>query len=316
MDLLKATAEADNVLVELVRISAADGAILDAALARPHPDRRPGPVTPPFDAVCLIHGTGGNFYSSTFFELLTERFLERGSAVLRANTRGHDGISTLVTAKGPVRQGAAFEIVDDCRHDLEGLAASLRRQAGPRIAVLGHSLGAVKSLYAIAHGVNVDAVIALSPPRLSYSWFCQSARADEFLETYRRAEALMAEGKPGALIEVRMPLPMHITAAGYCEKYGPDERYNYLNLLHAVRCPALVLFGGKEVIDNVAFQQAPEEVARWQAKRSHLEVDVIPGGDHFYTGVRDAAWQRIDRWLTERGFVQRGQKGPERIPRL
>jgi alpha/beta superfamily hydrolase len=104
-------------------------------------------------------------------------------------------------------------------------------------------------------------------------------------------------GNPQTLIEVRLPLPMHITAAGYCEKYGPDERYNYLNFLHAVRCPGLVLFGAKEVAGNVAFQQAPEDVARWQPKRPNLEVDVIPGGDHFYTGVRDAAWQRIEKWL-------------------
>jgi hypothetical protein len=100
------------VLVELVRIPTPDGATLEGALARPQAGQAvPGPA--PWDAVCLIHGTGGNFYSSTFFELLTERCLERGSAVLRANTRGHDGISTLVTAKGPLRQGAAFEIVDD-----------------------------------------------------------------------------------------------------------------------------------------------------------------------------------------------------------
>ena len=101
-------------LSELVRATATDGATLDGALTRGQ-----GPSAPaPLDAVCLIHGTGGNFYNSTFFEFLAERFAERGSAALRGNTRGHDGISTLVTTKGPRRQGAAFEIVDECRHDL------------------------------------------------------------------------------------------------------------------------------------------------------------------------------------------------------
>jgi alpha-beta hydrolase superfamily lysophospholipase len=296
------------VLTELVRGTATDGATLDGALnrgarfQRAHGSDAPGTLetcsaTPPFDAVCLIHGTGGNFYSSTFFEFLVERFVERGITALRANTRGHDGISTLVTAKGPRRQGAVFEIVDDCRHDLAGWIAWLRGNVGPRIALLGHSLGAVKSLYAIAQGQVVDALIALSPPRLSHSWFCQSAKAGEFLSSYRQAEALVAGGEPATLIEVKTPLPMHITAAGYCEKYGPDERYNYLRFLHAVRCPTLMLFGGKEVVDNVAFQAAPEEVTRWRDKRPNLTVDVIPGGDHFYTGVRAEAWQRIEAWL-------------------
>jgi alpha/beta superfamily hydrolase len=286
------------VLTELVRVTTADGATLDGALARPSRNTPPSDF---LDAVCLIHGTGGNFYSSTFFELLAENLVHRGIAALRANTRGHDGISTLVTAKGGVRQGAAFEIVDDSRHDLAAWLRWLRQNVGQRVGLLGHSLGAVKSLYAIALGLEVEAVIALSPPRLSYSWFCQSTRANEFLEGYRRAEALVQDGQPGTLIEVRLPLPMYITAAGYCEKYGPDERYNYLNFLHAVRCPGLVLFGGKEVIDNIAFQSAPEETARWQANRPNLAVDVIADGDHFYTGVRNQAWQRIDAWLSASG---------------
>lgn len=297
-------------LIELVRAVTSDGATLDGALARgarfqraQGGDHATGtletcPTTAPFDAVCLVHGTGGNFCSSTFFELLAQRFAERGVAALRANTRGHDGISTLVTGKGPRRQGAAFEIVDDCRHDLGGWVAWLKDNVGPRVALLGHSLGAVKSLYAVAQGLTVEAVIALSPPRLSYSWFCKSTKAEEFLSSYRHAEALVAQGEPATLIEVKVPLSMHITAAGYCEKYGPDERYNYLNFLHAVRVPALVLFGAKEVLDNVAFQSAPEEVARWRDKRPNLTVDVVPGGDHFYTGVRADAWQRIETWLS------------------
>src|ERR1700676_3030924 len=74
------------------------------------------------DAVCFIHGTGGNFYSSSLFDVFSRKFLDLGCAVLRVNTRGHDGISTAVSARGGVRLGAAYETVDDCRHDL---AASL-----------------------------------------------------------------------------------------------------------------------------------------------------------------------------------------------
>jgi hypothetical protein len=119
------------------------------------------------------------------------------------------------------------------------------------------------------------------------------------LETYRRADELMQSGKPGALMEVSLPLPFVITAAGYAEKYSPDERYNYLRFLAAVPCPTLALFGGIEIASNMAFQQAPEEVSRFAQKKPHIVVDVVPGADHFYTGVREQAWQRIDAWLTK-----------------
>jgi len=286
------------VLVELVRTTTPDGCTLDGALNRP----AAGAVKNlNLDAIALIHGTGGNFYSSTFFELLATKLAERGVAALRANTRGHDGISTLVTAKGAMRSGAAYELVDDCRHDLGAWISWLKEHIGPHIALLGHSLGAVKCLYAVAQQPNlgVEAVIAISPPRLSYSWFCQSDKAAEFLETYRRAEELMQAGQPGGLLEVKLPLPFVITAAGYVEKYGPDERYNYLKFLPAVPCPTLALFGGIEIVNNMAFQEAPVDVRRIAAKKAHIAVDVVRGADHFYTGVREQAWQHIDAWLTQ-----------------
>jgi len=287
------------VLVELVRATTPDGCTLDGALNRPAADAT---KSLDLDAVVLIHGTGGNFYSSTFFELLATNLARRGVAALRANTRGHDGISTLVTAKGAVRHGAAYEIVDDCRHDLAGWVAWLRQYVGPRIALLGHSLGAVKCLYALTQlpNLGIAAVIAVSPPRLSYSWFCQSEHAAAFLNMYRRAEDMIRQGQPQTLLEVKLPLPFVITAAGYVEKYGPDERYNYLNFLAAVACPTLFLFGGAEIENIMAFQQAPDEVRRMGFEKPNIEVDVVPGADHFYTGLRNQAWQRVDTWLQRR----------------
>lgn len=283
--------------VELIRAATPDGCSLDGALNRP---AAPGALQ--LDVVLLIHGTGGNFYSSTFFELLAAKLAESGVAAVRANTRGHDGVSTLLTGKGAVRMGAGYERVDDCRHDLAGWVAWAAQHVGPRVALLGHSLGAVKCLYAVAQqpSLGVQGVIAVSPPRLSYSWFCQSDRAAQFLETYRRAEACIDQGQPGALLEVKLPLPFVITAAGYVEKYSPEERYNYLMFLAAVRCPTLAMFGGVEIENNMAFQGAVDEVTRIAASRPQIAVDVVAGADHFYTGVREQAWQCIDAWLTNR----------------
>ncbi|MCS7045142.1 MAG: alpha/beta hydrolase, partial [Gemmataceae bacterium] len=285
-----------RMLVELVRVPTPDGCTLDAALNRAEPAST---ANVGLDAVILIHGTGGNFYSSTFFELLAANLARLGVAALRANTRGHDGISTLVTAKGGIRHGAAYETVDECRHDLIGLIDWVRDNVGPRLGLLGHSLGAVKCLYAAAHQpeLPIQAIVAVSPPRLSYSWFCRSARASEFLATYRQALSLVESGQGQSLMEVRMPLPLVITAAGYVEKYGPTERYNYFQLVPALRCPTLLLFGSIEVENHVAFQQAPHDLAAMAAGSSHLAVEVVPGADHFYTGVREAAWERIAAWL-------------------
>ncbi len=283
-------------LVDLVQSTTGDGVRLDAIYqAPPAPGGALG-----LDAVLLVHGTGGNCYSSTLFDALAERFLACGVAVLRINTRGHDLMCTASTTRGGRRLGAAYEMVDDCRHDLAAWIAWLKEKAGQRVGqrvgLLGHSLGAVKCLYSLAHEPDpaVVRMIAVSPPRLSYSWFLTGERAAEFRDTYQRAESLVSAGEPETLLEVRLPLPMVITAGGYVEKYGADERYNYLRFLERVNCPVLLTLGEIEATNNIAFRDAADAV-RQTAPRVHVEM--VPGADHFYTGVREELVRRVEAWL-------------------
>ncbi len=282
--------------VDLVQVTTRDGIRLDGAFQAPPAGGAPaGPV----DAFCLIHGTGGNFYSSTLFDSLAERLLGLGCGVLRVNTRGHDGISTAATARGGRRQGAAYEVVDDCRHDVAAWCAWLRGRGTGRIGLVGHSSGAVKALYALSRdpALGPAAVLALSPPRLSYSWFCAGPEGPEFLKAYALAEEAVREGRPTALLDVSLPLPLVISAAGYVEKYSPDERYNFLNFVSHVPCPVLVTLGSIEVETNMAFRGTPEALEPLTRKAPKLQAAVIAGADHFYTGVRPELLARVEHWL-------------------
>ncbi len=283
-------------LVDLVQTTTRDGVRLDGSFQDP---TAAVPSALGIDAFCCLHGTGGNFYSSSLFDAFAERARELGSAVLRVNTRGHDGISTTVTARGGRRQGAAYEVLDECRHDVAAWIEWLRQRVGPRLALMGHSSGAVKALYALAQEPQIGArcLIALSPPRLSYSWFCSSDQGAAFLETFQRAEHSVQQGQPSALLDVKLPLPFAITAAGYVEKYGPDERYNVLRFAAGVPCPTLVTLGSVEVENNMAFRGLPEAMAALAVKQPLLQTLTIPGADHFYTGVRGELLAQVETWL-------------------
>lgn len=280
-------------LVDLVQTTTRDGVRLDGMLQAPT-----GTSAWPVDCICCVHGTGGNFYASTLFDAVAARALEQGCAVLRVNTRGHDGMSNAVTSKGGRRLGAAYEVVDDCRHDLTAWVEYLKKRVGPSVGLLGHSLGAVKCLYALAQEpeLQVACVVGISPPRLSYSWFCESPEGAQFLETYLQADALVQGGRPDTLIEVKLPLPFVITAAGYAEKYGPDERYNFLRFLKSVRGPALITLGELEVAGNMAFRGAAKAIM--DLKQSTVSVVTIAAADHFYSQARDALITEIDTWLS------------------
>ena len=274
-------------LVDLIQVTTRDGVRIDGVYQAPA--RLPARHV---DGCILVHGTGSNFYGSTLFDPLAERLIALGVGVLRINTRGHDLMSTASTARGGRRFGAAYEVVDDCRHDLAAWIDWLQERCGPSVGLVGHSLGALKCLYAMAvePDARVQRLIAVSPPRLSHSWFLASDRAAEFRDEYDRASALVAVGEPETLLEVGVPLPFVVTAAGYVEKYGPDERYNYLRWIDRVRRPALVTFGEIEAKNNMAFRDAAAAIAK---AAPGIAVETIAGADHFYSGVREALIEEI-----------------------
>ena len=285
-------------LVDLIHVVTRDGVRLDGMMQRPPVlgSSRLG-----VDAVLCVHGTGGSFYSSPLFDVLADRLMPSGCAILRVNTRGHDGISTATTAQGGRRIGAAYEVVDDCRHDQAAWIDWLLRNGHQRIGLIGHSLGAVKSMYALAREPqsSVAGLIALSPPRLSHLQFRESTSGADFLTTYESAEQLVRAGAAQSLIEVQLPLPMVITAGGYVEKYGPDERYNFLQFIARVANPIRLTFGSVELENNLAFRGLPEQLAPIAATHPSMQVDTIARADHFYSAVRPELAERVESWLRE-----------------
>ncbi|HEX5445480.1 MAG TPA: alpha/beta fold hydrolase, partial [Pirellulales bacterium] len=174
-------------IAELVQVTTGDGLRLHGALHRP---AEAANATAPRQVLLLLHGAGGNFYSSGLFTGLISRLVKDGLTVLAVNTRGHDAVSTAGTRK---YFGAAFEVVDDCRHDIAAWVEFLTGRGYEQVVLAGHSLGAVKAIYCLAHEPPppVSRLIAISPPRLSYSRFAGSPEAETFLREFAVAETHM-----------------------------------------------------------------------------------------------------------------------------
>jgi pimeloyl-ACP methyl ester carboxylesterase len=284
-------------IVDLVNVFTRDGVRLDGALQSPGAESK---SQLQIDACLFVHGTGGSFYSSTLFDIVSECLVGLGCAALRVNTRGHDLMSTALTTQGGRRTGAAYEVVDECRHDIAAWLGWLEQRSFRRIALIGHSLGAVKAIYTLAAEPfgSVACLLAVSPPRLSFAHFSSSDRSQEFIETYRLAQRYVQSGKSGTLMEVLVPLPFVATAGGYVEKYGPEEQYNILRHIGRVPCPTLVTFGSAELESNMAFRGLPELIEPIAREHGRMRVAIVPGADHFYSrqqrdlAVLGEAWLR------------------------
>ena len=224
--------------IELERVQTEDGILLHGALRRPTSGEAPQIGS---DVVIMHHGVGGNFYNPHFFDAMGDRLLAAGCAVLRVNNRGHD----LAYNSPSGRLGAAFESVDDCRKDWQAWidhAASLGFQ---RIALWGHSLGAVKTIYFLANGGDprVSWAIATSPPQFSYSDYVSRPDGHLFTAYFDEAKRLVAAGQPDAVFPVTIPTTVLLAAKTYLDKYGPEERFDIIKHLPNVRVPMLVTIG-------------------------------------------------------------------------
>lgn len=274
-------------IADLVKTTTSDGLRLDGAFHAAKGTENSSSV----DAVVCLSGVASNFYGSTLMEDTLPVLLELGVPVLWANTRGHDGLFTSSTNQGMQRFGAAMEVVDHCRFDVSAWCDFLVGRGYQRIALFGHSLGAIKSLYSQAFQPHdaVSRVVAASPPRLSYACFCNGVRSTVFTGTIRTAERYVAEGKSNTLIEVPFPFPLVISASGYLDKYGPQERYNIVTFASRVKVPVSFVYGEVELRKGgIAFAGVPEALAALPDEGQQFSFTTVPGADHMYTGRRDA----------------------------
>jgi pimeloyl-ACP methyl ester carboxylesterase len=279
--------------LELCRVETADGVVLDGALCRP---RIAGDL--PVDAFLLVHGTGSNFYAPGVLETYAGQALAGGIAVLRINTRGHDGICSNPARTGSVKGGATHERISDCEFDVGAWVDWLARQGFVRIGLVGHSMGSVKAIYAQAHVPHpaVKAIVGISPPRFAHERLLSGPRGEMFAAEFARATELVADGQGETLLAVTQPLRHLATAAGYVEKYGPLNRYDYVPLLRRLHCPTLILIGSESIRTTAAFHGSPEAIAAGDV-RSTVVCQIVEGANIHYTGCETVPFLRVAEWL-------------------
>ncbi len=107
------------------------------------------------------------------------------------------------------------------------------------------------------------------------------------------------------MIEILFPLAYAISAEGFLDKYGPEERYDVLKLIPRVACPLLITYGTAELSTSAAFRGMPEAIAELpeSERRQHL---LVAGADHFYAGMYAELWARLELGLRRLESAQAG----------
>ena len=249
------------------------------------------PVRSPSDlALLFIHGVAMNFYLPPL-SVFGQELAMRGYHSFVINTRGHDWISRA----GNLNKfgGSAYETLEECLPDLDGALDYLTERGYRRFVLIGHSLGAIKSI--IYQGTrqrrDVAGVVSCSAPRQFYTE--RAARQPGFRELIEKAEALVAAGKGEELLSVGVgAAPGIFTARTHVNKYGRDDNNDCRPYAKLLGCPLLAVVGSAE---PAFFYDYAQEIVAGAAPLGTCTL--VDGANHFYNRHTAEIIELIDGWL-------------------
>ena len=256
----------------------------------------------PKRAIVWVHGLGSSMFSKL---KIANNLLDKDTAVLVFNNRGHDKVASVRTTKGVyIKAGAAHEIFTDCVDDIQGAINFARKQGAKEIFLAGHSTGSQKTAYwASKRGQSVRGIVLLG----SISDFATNPKYYD-KRKMRRAEKIarvyMRQGKKHELLpESAWSWPWIADAQRFLSLYSGDsseEIFTYWDpirnprTLKSVRIPVLVLPAAKE-----EFADRPaKEIAAWFSK--HLrkgKVVIVPRVKHSFRGGEKVVAREIRRFI-------------------
>jgi pimeloyl-ACP methyl ester carboxylesterase len=250
--------------------------------------------TPPADesdlALLLVHGVAMNFYLPPL-AVFGQELAKRRYHSLVINTRGHDWISRAgnLTKFG----GSAYEALEDCIADLDAALDWLRRQNYRRFVLVGHSLGAIKSIIyqSTRQRRDVIGLVSCSPPKQFHAE--RAARQPGFHELIARVESLVAEGKGEEVLSISFGGPPGLfSARTLLNKFNKDNRNDLRPHAQRLGCPILVIVGGAE---PKFFHEYAQEIA--DAAGPNGTCKLVKGANHFYNRHTSEIVDLIYRWL-------------------
>ena len=252
--------------------------------------------TPPGElsdlALVFIHGVAMNFYLPPL-AIFGQELAQRRYHCFVINTRGHDWIARVgnLTKFG----GSAYEKLEDCLADFDGGLHFLEKQGYRRFVLVGHSLGAIKSIIyqGTRQRADIVSIVSCSAPKQFYSE--RISRQPGFRETIEKAETMVAEGRGKELLTVAVGATQGIfSARTHLDKYGKDDRNDCRPYAKRLGCPLLAIVGGAE--PKFFHEYAQELVAAAGANSTYKVVD---GGNHFYNRHTAEIIEIIYQWLAQ-----------------
>ncbi|MCR4325734.1 MAG: alpha/beta fold hydrolase [Patescibacteria group bacterium] len=261
----------------------------------------------PKRVVVWVHGLGSSLFKR---QGIIELLVDKETAVLTFNNRGHDNISRISRAGkrkvgGSLRAGAAHEVFTDCVDDIQGAVNFAKKSGVKDIYLAGHSTGCQKSIYWASKNRRRRGVrgIILLGAVSDYAAEMKLQGKRRVARAASAARALVRRGKKDSLLPEGV---WHETldAQRFLSLYTPDSREEIFTYsqpkktpltLRSVNVPILVLWAQKE-----EFADRPTKtILEWFGQ--HLKPEdravSIPRTGHLFKGGEKTVVREIRKFI-------------------
>ena len=201
--------------------------------------------------------------------------------------------------------GSAFERLEESVLDVAAWLDWLKRSGYGPVTLVGHSLGAFKSLFCLKtfshsenyreHWEQIDRLVVVSPPSLTQTGFANSERQEEYLKTIQHCHEMIEADQDQSTFWATYPFPMLLSPGCYLNKYASGEDFAFLNWLETLDKPVYWIFGGAELETHDVLSTSVGKLQEHLPDRHQL--DIVNGADHFFTGYTRQVCQMAVDWL-------------------
>ena len=273
---------------ELLYTQSEDGLLLAGVCITP-----PQPSSFPPITLLWIHGNTGTFYDWPYITI-GRALVRQGFAFLSCNTRGHDISATLYRLPDdiPYAGGSAWERIEDAPADLAAWVNVAAERGSQKIILIGHSHGATKTLFYQAQRADprVRAII-LASPEVHGHW----------TDSLPTAQELVAAGQPTTLLTLFADEPWYQLSARTLVSRAQALEQAYSNTrgpsyLSTITTPILAFYGTGGDVGGETELAFLRQTAH---ESQHIDVKLIDGADHVYTGYEAQLASLIARWVAD-----------------
>lgn len=286
----------------IVNVKTPDGLTLHGILTEPS--------QPSKTIVIHLHGSSGNFYGNSYFELLTNSVIELGIAYLSTNNRG-SGVYEL--EKGTVYHGVSLEKFEDCILDIDSWIEFVLNKGYENIILEGHSYGTEKSVYYMNKGRYKDKVKGVILLGFSDNVGTQIKYEKSIGKNYRQeAEELNSKEGYKLLSDYfglcgEMPISAQTYLHGFTEDSEnaialPLRKGKDLTFFQNIKVPILGVISDDEVGEYtiIPIKEATELL---KSENKLAEANIINGTNHVFTGKEIELVEMIIDFIKRRILV-------------